>query len=124
MQGEIIARTLNPSYWGDLWSTRWGRSELASQLYDEILFNGATFGDLDRGTGPWILASATDISTGGRFVFNQNTFDVLCSDLNAVRLSRAAAASGDRCADRPLFVRSLRVTERHGVAVADLAAHS
>ena len=40
-----------------------------------------------------ILASATDISTGSRFVFNQGTFDVICSDLNAVPLSRAAAAS-------------------------------
>jgi NTE family protein len=62
-------------------------------LYDEILFDGATFGDLDRGRGPLILASATDISTGARFVFNQSTFDVICSDLNAVPLSRAAAAS-------------------------------
>jgi len=93
VQGEIITRTFSPAYWGNLWSTGWGRSELASQLYDEILFNNATFGDLDRGDGPLILASATDISTGGRFVFNQNTFDVLCSDLNAVPLSRAAAAS-------------------------------
>ena len=40
-----------------------------------------------------ILASATDISTGSRFVFNQSVFDVICSDLNAVPLSRAAAAS-------------------------------
>jgi NTE family protein len=40
-----------------------------------------------------ILASATDLSTGSRFVFNQGTFDILCSDLNAVPLSRAAAAS-------------------------------
>jgi NTE family protein len=47
----------------------------------------------ERGRGPLILASATDISTGARFVFNQTTFDILCSDLNAVPLSRAAAAS-------------------------------
>jgi NTE family protein len=93
VQGEIISRTLNPAYWGKLWSTGWGRSELAAQLYDEILFRGATFGDLDRGTGPLILASATDISTGSRFVFNQRTFDLICSDLNAMALSRAAAAS-------------------------------
>ena len=93
VQGEIVARTFSPAYWGNLWSTGWGRSELAAQLYDEILFNGATFGDLDRGKGPLILASATDISTGSRFVFNQRIFDVICSDLNAVRLSRAAAAS-------------------------------
>src|SRR5436190_2251651 len=50
VQGEIIARILSPAYWGKLGSTGWGRSELAAQLYDEILFNGATFGDLDRGT--------------------------------------------------------------------------
>jgi NTE family protein len=66
---------------------------LAAQLYDEILFNGATFGDLNRGDGPLIVASATDISTGSRFIFTQRVFDVICSDLNAVPLSRAAAAS-------------------------------
>jgi NTE family protein len=93
VQGEIIARTLNPANWPSLASPGWGRSELAAQLYDEILFNGATFGDLDRRDGPMILASATDLSTGSRFVFNQNTFDVICSDLSAVRLSRAASAS-------------------------------
>src|SRR3982750_32283 len=93
VQGEIIARAFSPTYWGKLSSTGWGRSELASQLYDEVLFNGATFADLNRGDGPLILASATDISTGARFVFNQGTFDIICSDLNAVPLSRAAAAS-------------------------------
>jgi NTE family protein len=93
VQGDLISRALSPRYWGDLSSEGWGRSELASQLYDEILFNGATFGDLNRGKGPMILASATDISTGSRFVFNQATFDIICSDLNAVSLSRAAAAS-------------------------------
>jgi NTE family protein len=93
VQGEIIARAFSPASWGKLSSTGWGRSELAAQLYDEILFHGASFGDLDRGAGPLILASATDISTGSRFVFNQRIFDVICSDLNAVPLSRAAAAS-------------------------------
>jgi NTE family protein len=93
VQGELIARAMSPAHWGDLSSTGWGRSELAAQLYDEILFNGATFGDLDRGAGPYILASATDISTGSRLTFNQNIFNVLCSNLDAMRLSRAAAAS-------------------------------
>ena len=93
VQGEIISRTLSPGNWGKLASTGWGRSELASELYDEILFDGATFGDLDRGRGPLILASSTDLSSGARFVFNQGTFDIICADLNAVRLSRAAAAS-------------------------------
>ena len=66
---------------------------MAADLYDEILFDGATFGDLDRGKGPLIIATATDISTGARLSFSQAVFDALCSDLNAVRLSRAAAAS-------------------------------
>ncbi len=70
VQGEIISRTLSPKSWGDLSSTGWGRSELAAQLYDEILFNGATFGDLNRGNGPSILASATDLSTGNRLAIH------------------------------------------------------
>ena len=93
VQGEIISRVLNPVYWPSLSSAGWGRSELAAQYYDEILFNGATFADLRRKNAPFIVASATDLSSGSRFVFNQRVFNVICSDLNAVPLSRAAAAS-------------------------------
>ena len=93
VQGEIISRAFNPAYWGSLGSPNWGRSELAADLYDEILFNGATYADLDRGRGPLILASATDVSTGARMVFDQDVFDALCSNLDDIRLSRAAAAS-------------------------------
>ena len=92
VQGELLARPSTRAI-GEPVSTGWGRSELAAQFYDEILFNGATFDDLDRGKGPFIVASATDISTGARVPFNQDLWNVLCSDLNAVRLSRAAAAS-------------------------------
>jgi NTE family protein len=93
VQGELIARFFSPRNWGDLWSLGWGRSELAATLYDDILFNGATFKDLDQGNGPMILTTATDISTGSRFQFTQRYFDQICSDVNAVSLSRAAAAS-------------------------------
>ncbi|HEY3178793.1 MAG TPA: patatin-like phospholipase family protein [Casimicrobiaceae bacterium] len=93
VQGELISRLFNPTKWGELSSTGWGRSELAAQLYDEILFEGATFADLDRGDGPMISVVATDISTGSRLAFTQGVFDALCSDLGPMRLSRAAAAS-------------------------------
>jgi NTE family protein len=93
VQGELLSRFLNPMYWGPLLSETWGRSEMAAQLYDEILFEGATYADLQRGHGPLIIATATDISTGARLGFQQGNFDVLCSDLGAVPLSRAAAAS-------------------------------
>jgi len=93
VEGEIAARAFNPFNWGRLSSTGWGRSELAAELYDEILFNGATYADLARGNGPMIIASATDISSGTRFLFHQTLFDLICSDLDALPLSRAAAAS-------------------------------
>jgi len=93
VQGELLKRALSPGNWGALSSLGYGRSELAADLYDEILFNGATFGDLDRGSGPLVMASATDITSGSRVVFTQNIFNAFCSDLNGVRLSRAAAAS-------------------------------
>ena len=93
VEGDIIARAFNPFNWGRLSGTGWGRSELAAELYDEILFNGATYADLGRRNGPFVVASATDIASGTRFLFHQTLFDLICSDLDAVHLSRAAAAS-------------------------------
>lgn len=93
VQGEIIGRSLNPLNWGYLSSTGWGRSELAADLYDEILFDGATFADLERKDGPVIAISATDLATGSRILFAHSNFDALCADLGSFRLSRAAAAS-------------------------------
>ena len=93
VQGELLGRLFNPGNWGALWFTGWGRSELAADLYDEILFNGATFADLWRAGGPLIAVSATDIATGSRLGFTRLNFDILCADLGVIRLSRAAAAS-------------------------------
>jgi len=93
VEGSLLMRVLEPSYWGPLSSTGWGRSELAADYYDEILFDGATFADLARRPGPKIVANATDLSSGARFYFSQTMFDVICSDLSQVRLARAAAAS-------------------------------
>jgi NTE family protein len=93
VQGELVNRTLNPANWGALSSTGWGRSELAANLYDEILFNGATYSDLARPGAPLILVGATDLASGSRLIFNRQNFDILCSDLGSFRLARAAAAS-------------------------------
>src|SRR5437762_9254622 len=48
VQGELVQRAMNPVNWPSLASTGWGRSELAANMYDEILFNGARFKDLKR----------------------------------------------------------------------------
>ena len=93
VQGQLVSRTLSPANWGALASTGWGRSELAANLYDEILFNGATFADLARAGGPTIVVGATDLSSGARLTFNRVNFDIMCADLGSFRLARAAAAS-------------------------------
>jgi NTE family protein len=93
VQGALVRRVLNPLNWPALWSSGWGRSELAAQLYDEILFHDATFADLERAGGPVIAVGATELTTGARIVFLPQNFDVMCADLSSFKLSRAAAAS-------------------------------
>jgi len=93
VEGTLLARGLNPFNWWKFVGGSAGRSELAAEYYDEILFEGATFGDLLDKQTPVAIATGTDISTGSRLAFFQNDFDLLCSDLNKVRLSRAAATS-------------------------------
>ena len=93
VEGALLARSLSPFNWWRFIGGSAGRSELAADYYDEILFEGATFSDLLAKPGPIAIATGTDISTGSRFGFFQNDFDLICSDLNKVRLSRAAATS-------------------------------
>jgi NTE family protein len=93
VEGALIARAFNPFDWPKLLSSGYGRSELAAAYYDEILFEGATFGDLVGKPTPVAVPSATDLSTGDRFPFMEDNFNLICSDLTKVRLSRTAAAS-------------------------------
>ncbi|MEO8124906.1 MAG: patatin-like phospholipase family protein, partial [Burkholderiales bacterium] len=93
VEGTLFSRSLNPAYWPQFIGGSAGRSELAANYYDEILFDGATFADLLDKPGPVAIATGTDITTGSRFAFYQNDFDLICSNLDTVRLSRAAATS-------------------------------
>jgi NTE family protein len=93
IQRQLLARTINPLRWPRLWSKTYGRSELAAELYDEVLFGGATFGDLARRPGAYAVINATDISVGTRFSFTQYAFDLLCADLAPIPISQAVAAS-------------------------------
>jgi NTE family protein len=93
VQGMLVRRALNPTHWPALVSPGGGRSEMAADLYDEILFQGKTFADLEATDGPAVAVSATDLSSGSRVAFIPQNFDVMCADLGAFRLARAAAAS-------------------------------
>jgi NTE family protein len=89
----LIEDVLNPFNWPPLMFGSFTRSDLAIRYYDEILFDGATFGDLLRKPGPLVVASSTEFSSGYRFTFTQNTFDLICANLSSTRLALAATAS-------------------------------
>ena len=94
VQGALTKRFfLNPYNWFRMMSGNFGRSEIAEEYYDEILFEGATYNELLRRQGPVAIASGTDLTFGARFAFYQDDFDMLCTDLGPFSLSRAAAAS-------------------------------
>ncbi|MGA6829148.1 patatin-like phospholipase family protein [Nitrospira sp. NS4] len=92
---ELQARVFwSPSNWFRLWSPYFGRAHVFSELLDEALFDGHTFGDLmARGQRPLIFIHASDMATLSRFEFNQRQFDLICSDLNQLPLSVATASS-------------------------------
>jgi NTE family protein len=93
VEGDLLRRLFNPLTWPRVLSQGFGRSDLAAEYYDEILFNGATYADLLAKPTPPAIVGATDVSTGTRLDFSQLEFDVICADLGKLRLSRAAAAS-------------------------------
>ena len=69
------------------------RTEDAVKLYDEEIFRGKTFADLQQPGRPYILINSTDLNSHDQFVFSQDYFDFLCSDLSQFQVARAVAAS-------------------------------
>jgi NTE family protein len=96
IQRELIFALMNPINWFRLASPTFGRVELAAELYDRELFRGKTFSYLiDQALRPFIMVNATDITMGAQFTFVQDQFDLICSDLAGVQVSRAVAASSN-----------------------------
>jgi len=93
VEGVLLRKVFNPISWVKLLSQTYGRTDLAAEYYDKILFDGATFADLQRPGAPLIVINATDLAPGDRFPFVQPAFDLLCADLSAYPLSRAFTAS-------------------------------
>jgi NTE family protein len=95
VQDTLFRRCLSPVNTARLFSSCFGRSDLAAEYYDELLFHGATFGDLAK-TGaarPFLVINATNISTSTPVQFTQDQFDLIGSDLSRFPVSRAVAAS-------------------------------
>ena len=93
VQGSLMLQLLWPWNWVLLFSPYFERSDLLARYYDRILFDHATFADLEARNGPLIQINATDLATGAPFAFIQEQFDYLCSSLSSYSISRAVAAS-------------------------------
>jgi NTE family protein len=94
VQTGLLLQTLAPWNQIRLASPKFSRSDLAAEYYDHLLFKGATFANLEPKAGrPFLSVNATDLSSGARFEFTQDEFDLLRSDLSRFPISRAVAAS-------------------------------
>ena len=84
---------LLPWRWGWLTASSVGTNDYMESVYNDTMFHGATFSDLAARGRPVIAIGATDISYGTPFIFTQEFFDVICSDLSQFPVARAVAAS-------------------------------
>jgi len=93
VQGQLTRRFLAPWNWVRMISPNFGRGDFMAEYFDDLLFEGKTYADLLDAHAPAILINATDVDAGAQFTFDQDQFDLLCSDLGSVPLARAVAAS-------------------------------
>ena len=89
----LIGTYLLPWRWQWIVDPYYGTNDEMESVYDKLMFHGATYADLQKRGRPLIQINATNIALGSIFSFNQNYFDLLCSDLERFPLGRAVAAS-------------------------------
>ncbi len=99
---EFLKVDINAYVWGTYllpWNWEWlvnpfyGTNDRMAEVYDRLMFHGATYADLMRQGLPVISVDATDIANGIPFSFIQPYFDLICSDLSSFPVARAVAAS-------------------------------
>jgi NTE family protein len=83
----------NPVNWFRLLSPTYTRADLATELYDETIFEHATFADMQKSGGPFVAINATEMTMGVRFQFSQQYFNPICGDLSEYPVARAVTAS-------------------------------
>ncbi|HEX8749647.1 MAG TPA: patatin-like phospholipase family protein [Nitrospira sp.] len=89
----LVGRMLNPYNMYRVASAYYSKSDLEAEYFDDHLFHGATFKDINPLNGPAVIIQATDITDGYYFTFSPLQFGMICTDLASYPLSRAAAAS-------------------------------
>jgi NTE family protein len=90
LQRDLFAQAV---FYPQNWPHLGARTEIAAKLYDTRVFDKATFGRLEQRPRPYIILNGSDATTGARFEFNQDQFDLLCSDLSQVPIARGVTGS-------------------------------
>jgi len=92
----LLERTLLPWNQVAFYFSDYDRSDLLAGVFSDTLFNRygkpLTYADL-RPDRPRLLINATDLQSGRRFVFCNESFDLLNSNLSQLPISYAVAAS-------------------------------
>jgi len=96
VEGALIDRAINPFNWPKLIGGSYGRSELAADYYDEILFQGATFADLEGRPRPrrWLVAPISPMAHASP---SRSTNSISCAQTWARCISLAPRLHLRRC---------------------------
>ena len=89
----IYGTYLLPWHWEWLVNPLYGTNDRMAEIYDRLMFRGATFETLIARGRPQVSVNATDFSFGTPFGFTAYNFDLICSDFRSFPLARAVAAS-------------------------------
>ena len=104
-QSQLHTTWASPQNWERLMQGGLNGPDKLSTWLDKEVFNGATMRDIKA--RPRIIINATDLYSGAPFAFEAPWFDAICSDLDAVRVSDAVAASmAVPVAFRPIVLRT------------------
>jgi len=90
VQSDLVKQMV---YYPKNWQRLQSRIEIAADYYAQNIFGDVTFAALERRPRPYLILNATDASTGGRFEFSQEQFDLLCADLSRTPVARGVASS-------------------------------
>jgi NTE family protein len=91
LEHSIGRRLAHPLRLARLLSPEYDRINAAAELYDQEIFDGATFGDLPP--RPDLRIHATHLALGARFSFTPADFRLIGSDLSSYPIGYACAAS-------------------------------
>ncbi len=112
---DLISIYLAPWHWQWMLPGYATNDEMA-KVYANVDFSSSsdklfapTFGDLAKKGRPLLVIQATDFGNEQPFIFTQNDFDLICSDVNAYPVGNAIAASSAF----PVLFSPIQLTNHH-----------